>query len=81
MMEIQRKGEQWRQVIGVGSGHVDGMFGWIKKHDDRTVFYPSTHWEPVEEWVKIEVPQHQIRKFYYMRDYVTGTFLKWRYPQ
>ena len=55
--------------------------GWIKKHGDVVNFYPPTHWEPVEEWVRIEVPKNQIGRFNTMCSYVNGEFLKWRYPQ
>lgn len=80
-MDIQGKSCPSAKMFGVHETVLDGEHGYVHKGRVTSTFYPATHWEPVEEWVKIEVPQHQIRKFYYMRDYVTGTFLKWRYPQ
>lgn len=84
MMLVKRKQEHQYNITVHQETVIDGVKGWLSKLQDRTVFYPSTHWEPVEEWVDIQVNKEDWdcinhSKHWSGQDMTYG--IRWRYPQ
>ena len=53
-MDIKRKADG-AVVRGVTESRYFETYGWVKESPDCTTYYHKDHWEPVEEWVTIEV--------------------------
>ena len=62
-MDIKRKADG-AIVRGVGGvcGSLSSEYAWKKDHGDSLSYYKETEWEPVEEWVKIEVKREDWEK-------------------
>lgn len=87
---IQEKESNNRRVHGVKECMIDGVKGWRKDEENRMLFYPSTHWEPLTEWVTIQVEKGGFDKlkmyenlYGYSDDayHKHNEYTKWRYPQ
>ena len=96
-VDIRRKedGHVSRHVDEIGYNNVthdvkeidDRQYGWVRVGKYITTYYPRSEWEPVEEWVTIQVDKHDWDK----ADKGCGEFLtmsrtnnavvRWRYPK
>ena len=86
-MDIQYKSDHSMTRENVEPAILNQDAGWIKKYKYLVNFYPPTHWEPVEEWVDIQVNKKDWETMlgnlwytnYGKENKIFG--LKWRYPQ
>lgn len=86
---IQEKESNNRRVHGVQECMIDGVKGWRKDDENRMIFYPSTYWEPLTEWVTIQVKKEgfdKLKLYGHLYGYsdealMDNEYTKWRYPQ
>ena len=50
--------------------HADNPNGWYKEYSDRVVFYPKTSWEPIREWVTINIKEDDWNNLLWASDHM-----------